>query len=125
MSNANSKRKNDIILLIGFLFVGIILVFFVNMHSKDGGSVDIQVDGEVVASYKLSDDCEVPLNYNGYNLLRIESGQARIIKADCPDKLCTQQRRISRSGETITCLPNRTVIKISEGDEREFDGVVE
>ncbi len=41
-------------------------------------------------------------------------------KADCPDKLCVKQGKISKSGESIICLPHKVVVKIS-AEERESD----
>ena len=32
--------------------------------------------------------------------------------ADCPDKLCVKTGRISKTGETIVCLPHRVVVEI-------------
>lgn len=127
-TKVQTKRRNDIILMAGLLIVGIILFVVVSMSAQGGGSVDVQVDGKSVASYSLSENREIALNYNGYNLLVIKDGEAQITKADCPDKLCTQQRKISKSGETIVCLPHKTVIKVNDGsgnEESEFDGVVQ
>ncbi len=37
-------------------------------------------------------------------------------EADCPDKVCVGMRRISKSGETIVCLPHKLVIAIVNAD---------
>jgi UDP-N-acetylmuramate dehydrogenase len=39
-------------------------------------------------------------------------GAAYMKHADCPDGLCVKQRKKSRSGERIVCLPNRVSIEI-------------
>ena len=45
---------------------------------------------------------------------------AWLVDADCPDKLCVHQGKIDKTGEVITCLPNKltvTVIGADSGDE--------
>ena len=124
MNLQRSKRRNDIILIAGLLMIGVVLFVLVNILADRGGTVEIQVDGEVAATYPLDRDNEVDLHYNGHNLLLIKNGEADIINADCPDKLCVEQRRISKKGETIVCLPHKTVVKITDGKDSEFDGIV-
>ena len=53
----------------------------------------------------------------------IEDGKADMVWADCPDKLCVNQKAISREGESIICLPNKVVISSVGGEEREVDAV--
>ena len=51
------------------------------------------------------------------------NGKADIIEASCPDHVCVDQRAISKTGEAITCLPNKTVITIDGEEEAEIDFV--
>jgi hypothetical protein len=44
-------------------------------------------------------------------------------EADCPDKLCVQEKAVSKNGETIVCLPHRVVVEITSEEENEIDGV--
>ena len=41
----------------------------------------------------------------------------------CPDHLCEKMGRISSSGQSIICLPNRVVVEIT-GAAQEYDAVV-
>jgi len=52
------------------------------------------------------------LTDSGKNVLVIENGEASIKSATCPDKICVSHRKISKSGETIVCLPNKVVVEI-------------
>ena len=54
----------------------------------------------------------------------IRDGKADVTEADCPDKLCVLQGKISRSGQTIICLPNKTMVTI-KGGKSEYDGVAQ
>ncbi len=54
--------------------------------------------------------------------MEIKDGQADITKAYCPDKICVDQRPVSRQGESLVCLPNKVVVEIENGGEPEIDG---
>lgn len=82
--------------------------------AEAGREVQVIRDGTVVAQYDLGVDQTIRLEngQGGYNILVITEGYADITEASCPDKVCVEQRAISRAGEAITCLPNKTVISI-------------
>ena len=53
--------------------------------------------------------------------LTIKSGKAYMSEAGCPDKVCVSQGEISRTGESIICLPNRIVVTIEGNNKSEDD----
>lgn len=90
---------------------------------KYKGYVAVTVKGETVAEYSLSLDGEYPIN-NGTNILKIENGEAWMVYADCPtmgSTKCTYQRKISKRGEMITCLPNKVVVMVKDGEPSDID----
>ena len=113
-------KKRDFI-LIGAILGLILIIFAISQLSKeDGAFAVVKVNGAEVARYSLFENGEYELN-GGTNILRIEDGKAYLTDADCPDHLCVNQGKISKTGETITCLPNRLTVTV-EGAE---DGDVE
>ena len=113
-------KKRDLI------FIGIILasaLIWLGIYAltiEEGAFVAVKVDGKEVARYDLRKDGEYSLN-GGTNVLKIENGEAWMIEADCPQisgKKCTAQGKISRTGETITCLPNKLTVTVygKDGD---------
>ena len=56
----------------------------------------------------------IPIKRNGVvtNTLEIRDGCADMTDADCPDKICVNQKAVSRPGETIVCLPNKVVVEV-------------
>ena len=114
-----SKKKlfGDLVLILSLLFVGILVFLIIELTKTEGSTVSVTVNGESVAEYSLSEDGEYSIN-GGTNILIISDGKAYLKEANCPDKLCVNQGKISMSGERIVCLPNKVMIEIlGEGDE--------
>lgn len=91
---------------------------------KDG-IVVIYQGRERTASYPLSEDreLEIRLPDGGLNLLVIRDGEAWIVEADCPDRLCVKQGHISGNGQALICLPHRLTITIENGAASDLDAV--
>ena len=112
-------KKRDIILIASILAVAIALFLIVELTKEEGAGVTVKVDGVKVAEYSLSADGTYPLT-GGTNILVIENGKAYLSDANCPDKLCVHQGKISMTGETITCLPNKLTVSVF-GAEQSVD----
>ena len=112
----NKRRIADVSVIAFFLMVSLLLFLFLR-GGKEGSEVRVMVEGKEIGVYSLSKDGEYSLN-GGTNTLIIKDGKAYMTDADCLDKLCVRQGKISRNGETITCLPNKlTVTVIDEKGE--------
>jgi hypothetical protein len=51
-------------------------------------------------------------SYDYYNVVQISSGKVRVSEASCKNQVCVHHSAISRSGESIVCLPNRLAVRI-------------
>ena len=109
-------KKRDIILIASILAVAIAFLLIVELTKEEGAGVVVKVDGVEVAEYSLSKSGTYPLN-GGTNILVIEDGRAYLSDANCPDKLCVHQGKISRTGEVITCLPNKLTVTVFGAEE--------
>lgn len=112
----NKKIRNDIILIAAVLLTAAIFTLIFFSLRKDGAYVSVVKNGKETARYSLSENITVTLENGGTNVLVIEDGYAFVSDASCPDKICVRHRRIRFAGEAITCLPNKTVIKIVSGE---------
>ena len=123
MREDNSKKtKNDIILIASLLLVVIAVVACLWLFGAKAEVVVVKIDGETVSEYSLDEDCEVEIKSgDGYNILIIEDGKARVERASCPDGICSEHRPISRGGESIICLPNKVVIEVHASSNDEPD----
>ena len=111
--------KWDLILIAVILVVIVSSFAVVELTKEPGAYVVVKVDGQEQGKYYLNENGEYELN-GGTNILRIEDGRAYLLDASCPDKLCVNQGAITRTGETITCLPNKLTVTVY-GAEEEVD----
>ena len=110
-------RKNDILLYALIIIIASFSAFAA--FAPDGDTVGIVLNGEI---YNVSLDIDRVIEIPDAGRIIIEAGTVRMEDADCPDKLCVKQGRISRAGQSIICLPNRLVIIIY--GESEWDIIV-
>ena len=116
-------KKKDWILIAVIVCVTAAYVF---LHAYIGGAgantVTIKVNGRIEGTYSLAEDQRIEINH-GTNILEIRNGKADMVEADCPDKLCVNQKAVSLNHENIICLPNKVVVEVSSRQESELDGV--
>lgn len=115
-------KKNDLI-FIGIIFVAIFVVMILmkTVFLNNGEVVEILIDGKLQETFSLEENQEYMIETKGdFNKLIIEDGKAYIEDASCPDRLCVQQKSIKLSGESLICLPNKVVVRIS-GKSTEID----
>lgn len=121
-------KKNDIILAISLVVIAIICALFIQLLvKKDGNVVEVSINGQVYKTLPLSINTELQIDGNevdGYNILVIENGYAYMKDADCSDKICVHQGKISKVGETIVCLPHKVVAEI-KGENPKIDSIVQ
>ena len=116
LDNNNHKYKKDIILIAAFVIIAVIAF------------VVIKVDGQVVNTIPVNQNETLTIEgyQGGSNIVTIENGGVTMTDADCPDKLCVKTGRISKTGETIVCLPHRVVVEIigAAADDSGVDSIV-
>ncbi len=111
-NNFGKKRLiYDIILVLALAVIGLAALLIVKLTARGGESVVVKQNGEIIAELSLDASGVYPLA-DGKNILVIEGGEAFMSSADCPDKLCVNQGRISNSGESIICLPNKLSVTV-------------
>ena len=87
---------------------------------RDSGSLTavVTADGEELDRFAPADLAAGPRTYthNGYTLtVTAEDGGLHVSEADCPTQDCVHTGTISRSGQSIVCLPARIIIKLTGG----------
>ena len=118
MNSAGNKNRlrNDLILILGLLALAGAFWLLVSSRGAKDGFVVVRVDGVETERHALTENGTYPLN-GGTNVLVIRDGAAWMEEADCPDKICISQGRISREGQAIICLPNRVTVTVVGGSQ--------
>ena len=121
-------KKNDILLIGAILvlalaaYAGISIFQSVNTHNA---KAVVLIDGEEYGSFPLDTDVveRIELPDGSYNVLVIEEGKADVTEASCPDGVCVNHRAVSKQNQSITCLPNKLVVEIRNGEESDVDAI--
>ncbi|MBR2100172.1 MAG: NusG domain II-containing protein [Eubacterium sp.] len=116
-------KKGDIIVLAALLCIAALIFCALHFLVPGGDNVRIEVASKTVATLPLDEDTiyNVEIDSTITNTVEIKNKKVSVISADCPDKICVNHRAISKSGESIICLPNKVVVSI-EGEKTEVDG---
>lgn len=106
-------------LIVAVLAVVCALVVWGGTGSTGELTMVVSVDGQVtetVALSRLSGSETREIDAGGYHLqLSISPTEVRVESSDCPTQDCVHTGRISRSGQSIVCLPARVVIELEGG----------
>lgn len=114
MKNENRFfKKSDLLLFLCVIFLSLLLLFVFFVSKEKGAEITVKVGSQTLGTYSLGEDREIPIiTEHGRNTLVIEGGYAYIKDADCPDRLCVHTGRISKTGESIVCLPHRVSVTV-------------
>ena len=120
-------RRSDMILLSAAIAAALMFYIIIMYSERPGDAVRVTVDGSIYAQYPLDKDTDViiPGKKGLNNRLVISGGEADIVEAACPDKLCVRQKAIKYDGETIVCLPNRVVVEVISESSNGVDAVAQ
>ena len=120
-------RKADIILFCVLLLsagISAVLIFF--RLSAPAGDAVITLNGSPYGTYSLDEDRRIEISGEDFhNVVLIENGSVMMETSDCHNQVCVNHKPISRSGESIICLPHKIVIRIQGGKESDVDAVAQ
>ena len=107
------KKRNDIVFICALLLLVFAASLFLLLFRTEGETVTVTVNGMLWGEYPLNKNAEIEIKTDfGHNLLIIENGRAYMKSASCPDGICVSHRPVRYNGESIICLPNKTVVEI-------------
>ena len=119
-------RKADIVLFCALILAAVLsaAAFMMRLSDEAAGEVVITLDGSPYGTYPLSENREIEISGDHFhNTVLIENGSVIMKYSDCRNQVCVEHAPISRSGESIICLPHKLVISIRGGKEADIDAV--
>ncbi len=108
---------------------GLVAFGFYGRGGNDGPlTATVSLDGETIGVYTLAAlREELLLTPEGLSYpltIRLTSDGAEVTESTCPTGDCQHTGHIDRSGESIICLPNKLVIRLSGGSGDGIDAVI-
>ncbi|MBP3736735.1 MAG: NusG domain II-containing protein [Lachnospiraceae bacterium] len=136
-----SIKKADLLLAAALLLLSFTGFVFLRPAASSDGVVVIRISGRIIAEYPLDTDITVriPDDETGagtaesgtaaadmpFNEIEILGREVCMRDANCSNRLCILQGKISRPGQSIICLPHRLTVEIrAEGTGKEVPDAV-
>lgn len=105
-------NKNDIKLVVIVLIV-IVLLFSLTLFKKKANIANVYYENELILEIDLSINKTYEVDgYNGKIKIEVLNNQIRVVEENSPYHLCSKQGFVSKSGESIICLPNKIIIEL-------------
>ena len=114
-------KIGDIIVISVILLITAGVFCFRLFGFNDGESVVVSF-GETEKVYSLDENTIFDVENNGIRLtVVIENGCVWVDNSSCPEQVCVICGKISRSGQSIACVPAELLVKIIGEGERDYD----
>lgn len=65
----------------------------------------------------------IELSDGGFNVVEVSGHRARVLDANCPDRICVKRGWLSKPGDQAVCLPHRLVVRVRGGEADEVHGI--
>ena len=117
--------RGDIFLITGLLVLSIAYFSVVYQYSFNGKHAVVEVNGRRVLELPLDRDVTTTVTGPlGETVIVVENRSVRIADSPCPNHYCVRMWRLRHRGGITVCVPNRVIVTIRGGSERDsFDGV--
>ncbi len=115
--------KADLILMAAIVIIGLGISIFLAAGSHQGNKVEITKDGKLWGTYSLDGEHKITIrDGKELNVVKISGGKVTMESANCKNQVCIHHSPVSRTGESIVCLPHKIVVSI-KGEDNEYDTI--
>lgn len=115
--------KADLILMAAIVIIGLGISIFLAAGSHQGNKVEITKDGKLWGTYSLDGEHKITIrDGKELNVVKISGGNVTMESANCKNQVCVHHSPVSRTGESIVCLPHKIVVSI-KGEDNEYDTI--
>jgi len=110
MPNFANKKDALIILAILLTAAGIWAFYSITNTDESGIYGEIYWDGVLVKAVPLDKNTSFSISQVPAVEFEVYNNTIAFISSDCPDKVCINSGRLSRSGDFAACLPNKLTL---------------
>lgn len=112
----NRKIIAAAVVLAAVAIIGIVVFLLMGNVQMNNPYAEIYQNGELIKTVSLYENTEFTVYCDdGFNVVEVSDGKICVSSADCPDKICVRQGKIS-GAVPIVCLPHRLEIRVVDGD---------
>ena len=118
--------KGDLIVIGLILLIAVLSGLYTWNTNKTSSNLSlvVKIDGKIYKKYKLDKSlvgktAKIDSKY-GHNTIKFTEKGAIMYESDCKDKLCMKMGEVTRTGQSIICLPNRLVVELNS-DKNDLD----
>lgn len=105
------------------VIIGLGISIFLAAGSHQGNKVEITKDGKLWGTYSLDGEHKITIrDGKELNVVKISGGKVTMESANCKNQVCVHHSPVSRTGESIVCLPHKIVVTI-KGEDNEYDAI--
>lgn len=123
-------RKNDfwLILVLAVLALGSWFLFHSRTADRDKVLV-VQKDQQVIQRIELKKVTSetkliIPVDH-GELVVAYDREGGQVVSSPCPDQVCVRQGKITRSGQTIACVPEKVLLTLTTAaKENDHDAIL-
>ena len=115
------KTKPLDFVIIFLLFIASFSTIFLFATGSTGFKAVLRISGKVIKTFDLKkNQTWTYRDKDGdYNKIEVKNGEIAVVEANCKDQIDVQRGFISKTGETIVCLPHNLVIEVMSGQKDE------
>ena len=119
------KLKIGDIIVISVILLITAGVFCFRLFGFAEGEAVVVTYGENEKVYSLDENSRFNIESNDISLtVVIENGCVFVDNSNCPEKICINNGKISRVGQSIACVPAHLLIKIIGEGDNDYDLIV-
>ena len=118
--NLSFGRGDWIAVVLVLVLAAAVLVLCLPRQGGENAVVQVLKEGELIYELPLHSDRELQIGGKYQNAVIIQNGRVYIRESTCPGGDCVHTKGISRSGQSIVCLPNRLELRITGTGEVDF-----
>ena len=109
-------RKADSLLFALLLAFGLFLSWYSVQGASDGQQVLVRLHGKEYGTYSLDRDQTITVKDGSHrNVIVIKDRQVYMKESNCKNQICVHEGTISRTNQSIICLPNEVSVEIVGG----------